>query len=53
VAVEFIAAKSGLGHLVYRHWQMLSTPEMYAAFALVGALGSCSPGGFARFRPGY
>src|SRR5437867_8393052 len=34
VAVEFIAAKSGLGHLVYRHWQMLSTPEMYAAFAL-------------------
>lgn len=39
VAVEFIAAKSGLGHLVYRHWQMLSTPEMYAAFALVGALG--------------
>lgn len=39
VAVEFIAAKSGLGHLVYRHWQMLSTTEMYAAFALVGALG--------------
>jgi NitT/TauT family transport system permease protein len=39
VAVEFIAAKSGLGHLVYRHWQTLATPEMYAAFALVGALG--------------
>lgn len=39
VAVEFIAAKSGLGHLVYRHWQMLSTVEMYGAFALVGALG--------------
>ena len=39
VAVEFISAKSGLGHLVFRHWQMLSTPEMYAAFALVGALG--------------
>jgi NitT/TauT family transport system permease protein len=39
VAVEFIAAKSGLGHLVYRHWQTLSTPQMYAAFALVGALG--------------
>src|SRR5262245_40823876 len=39
VAVEFIAAKSGLGHLVYRHWQMLSTTEMYAAFALVGTLG--------------
>jgi NitT/TauT family transport system permease protein len=39
VAVEFIAAKSGLGHLVYRHWQMLSTTEMYGAFVLVGALG--------------
>lgn len=39
VVVEFIAAKSGLGHLVYRHWQMLSTVEMYGAFALVGALG--------------
>jgi NitT/TauT family transport system permease protein len=39
VAVEFIAARSGLGHLVYRHWQMLSTTEMYGAFALVGALG--------------
>src|SRR5262250_591608 len=39
VAVEFVSAKSGLGHLVYRHWQMLSTVEMYAAFALVGALG--------------
>ena len=30
---------SGLGHLVYRHWQTLSTPQMYGAFALVGALG--------------
>jgi NitT/TauT family transport system permease protein len=39
VAVEFITAKSGLGHLVYRHWQTLSTPEMYGAFALVGGLG--------------
>ena len=37
--VEFITAKSGLGHLVYRHWQMLSTVEMYGAFVLVGALG--------------
>jgi NitT/TauT family transport system permease protein len=39
VAVEFIAARSGLGHLVYRHWQTLSTPQMYGAFVLVGALG--------------
>ena len=39
VAVEFIAAKSGLGHLVFRYWQMLAAPEMFAAFALIGALG--------------
>lgn len=39
VAVEFITATSGLGHLVYRHWQMLSTVEMYGAFVVVGALG--------------
>jgi ABC-type nitrate/sulfonate/bicarbonate transport system permease component len=55
VAVEFIAAKSGLGHLVYRHWQMLSTTEMYAAFALVGrprsaahARSRCAPTASAR-----
>ena len=35
----FTGLRLGLGHLVYRHWQMLSTPKMYAAFALVGALG--------------
>jgi NitT/TauT family transport system permease protein len=39
VAVEFIAAKSGLGHLVFRYWQMLAAPEMFAAFAVIGALG--------------
>ena len=39
VAVEFITAKSGLGHMVYRYWQMLLTPEMFAAFALIGVLG--------------
>ena len=39
VAVEFITAKSGLGHLVHRHWQMLLPTEMFAAFALIGALG--------------
>jgi NitT/TauT family transport system permease protein len=50
VAVEFIAAKSGLGHLVYRHWQMLSTTEMYAAFALVGALGLLLTRGLAALQ---
>ena len=39
IVVEFVTAKSGLGHLVYRHWQMLITAEMYGAFVLVGALG--------------
>jgi NitT/TauT family transport system permease protein len=50
VVVEFIAAKSGLGHLVYRHWQMLSTTEMYGAFALVGALGLLLTRGLAALQ---
>jgi NitT/TauT family transport system permease protein len=50
VAVEFIAAKSGLGHLVYRHWQMLSTTEMYGAFVLVGALGLSLTRGLRRLQ---
>jgi NitT/TauT family transport system permease protein len=50
VAVEFIAARSGLGHLVYRHWQTLATPEMYAAFALVGALGLLLTEGLRRLQ---
>jgi NitT/TauT family transport system permease protein len=39
IAVEFVAAKSGLGHLVFRSWQMLLTGEMYAAFVLIGLMG--------------
>jgi NitT/TauT family transport system permease protein len=50
VVVEFIAAKSGLGHLVYRHWQMLSTIEMYGGFALVGALGLLLTRGLAALQ---
>jgi ABC-type nitrate/sulfonate/bicarbonate transport system permease component len=39
IAVEFVAAKSGLGHVVFRYWQMLLTAEMYAAFVLIGLMG--------------
>jgi NitT/TauT family transport system permease protein len=39
IAVESVAAKSGLGHLVFRAWQMLLTAEMFAAFALIGLIG--------------
>jgi NitT/TauT family transport system permease protein len=39
IAVEFVTAKSGLGHLVFRYWQMLLTAEMFAAFVLVGLIG--------------
>jgi len=39
IAVEFVTARSGLGHLVFRYWQMLLTAEMFAAFALIGLLG--------------
>jgi ABC-type nitrate/sulfonate/bicarbonate transport system permease component len=39
IVVEFVTAKSGLGHLVFRSWQMLLTAEMFAAFALIGLIG--------------
>lgn len=39
IAVEFVAARSGLGHLVFRYWQMLLTAEMFAAFVLLGLIG--------------
>ncbi|MCS7173875.1 MAG: ABC transporter permease [Armatimonadetes bacterium] len=39
IAVEFAIAKSGLGHLVWRSWQMLATPQMFAALLVVGGIG--------------
>ncbi len=39
IAVEFVTAKSGLGHLVFRQWQMLLTAEMFAGLAVIGAIG--------------
>src|SRR5690606_34514326 len=31
VAVEFVRSQTGVGFLAYYHWQVLSTPKMYAA----------------------
>jgi NitT/TauT family transport system permease protein len=39
IAVEFVTAKTGLGHLVFRQWQMLLTAEMFAGLAVIGAIG--------------
>jgi NitT/TauT family transport system permease protein len=39
IAVEFVAARSGLGYLVFRYWQMLLTAEMFAGLALIGLIG--------------
>ncbi len=39
VAVEFVRAKTGVGYLVYYHWQVLGTPKMYAALLVVMVLG--------------
>ena len=39
IVVEFVTAKSGLGHLVFRSWQMLLTAEMFAAFVVIGLIG--------------
>lgn len=39
VAVEFVRSQTGVGYLVYYHWQVLSTPKMYAALLVIMALG--------------
>lgn len=40
IAIEFIITQTGLGHLVWRYWNMLVLEEMYAALILVGVLGA-------------
>ena len=39
VAVEFVRSQTGVGYLVYYHWQVLSTPKMYAALLVIMAMG--------------
>jgi NitT/TauT family transport system permease protein len=39
VAVEFVRADRGVGFLIFYYWQVLVTPRMYAALAVVMALG--------------
>jgi ABC-type nitrate/sulfonate/bicarbonate transport system permease component len=39
VAIEFVRAKMGVGHLIYYYWQVLETDKMYAGLVVVMALG--------------
>ncbi len=39
VAVEFVRADRGVGFMIFYYWQVLVTPRMYAALAVVMALG--------------
>ncbi len=39
IAIEFVRAKMGVGHLVYYHWQVLETDKMYAGLMVVMMLG--------------
>lgn len=39
VAIEFVRAKMGVGHLIYYHWQVLETDKMYAGLIVVMILG--------------
>ncbi len=50
VAVEFAIAKTGLGHVVWSSWQTLTTPQMYAAFVVVGLLGLVLTRGLKRLQ---
>jgi ABC-type nitrate/sulfonate/bicarbonate transport system permease component len=39
VVVEFVAARSGLGHLIQLAWQQLQVDRMYAGLVVAGLLG--------------
>lgn len=39
VAVEFVRARTGVGYVVYYHWQVLITEKMYAGLVVVMLLG--------------
>jgi len=39
VAAEFVAAKSGLGYLIWSSWTVFYVPQMYVGLLMVAALG--------------
>jgi NitT/TauT family transport system permease protein len=50
VAVEIVGASRGLGALLWLSWQVLKVEDMYAAFAVVAALGAVLSYGLAALR---
>ena len=42
VAAEFIAAKSGLGFLIWQSWQTFAIEEMYVGIIVISLLGVVS-----------
>ncbi len=42
VAAEFVAARSGIGYLIWSSWQTLAVEEMYAGLLTISALGLLS-----------
>ena len=39
VAIEFVRAKSGVGHITWYYWEVLDPPKMYAGLIVIMALG--------------
>ncbi|HEV2172750.1 MAG TPA: ABC transporter permease, partial [Nitrospira sp.] len=39
IATEFVAAKSGIGYLIWNSWQTFSVEEMYCGLVVIAALG--------------
>ena len=42
VTAEFVAAKSGLGYLIWQGWQSFAIEQMYVGIILVSLLGYIS-----------
>jgi len=39
VAIEFVRAKSGVGHITWYYWEVLNPPKMYAGLIVIMLLG--------------
>ena len=39
VAAEFVAAKSGIGYLIWNSWELLQVDDMFVGIVTIGLLG--------------
>jgi NitT/TauT family transport system permease protein len=51
IAGEFVAAKSGIGYLIWSSWSTLVAEEMFVGLMAIAALGMAFAEGLKRLEP--